>query len=352
MENLNNIKDAANNLKNNIGEKLENVKEAAQNIGNNIKETITDLPKAVNPKNDGFMNNSKEFLSSNTLIAKATFLLLIIIIFSFLFLTLSKLIIYLMSPSENPYILYGMKNGNNAMTITQEYGKKNSIPLFRSKNEYDGIEFTYSFWIYVDDVDYNEFDDFKHIFHKGNINTGTANGIYNPNNAPGVYLYKGKRSLTSHAKNDNKIDKYPQLGMLVRMNIFHNDDSNSYNPFKYYDDIYVDGLPIKKWVNVIIRLTSQNIVDIYINGIMTKRHKLTNIVKQNYDNLYINMNGGFGGNLSNLKYYNHAIGTFEIDKIVTGGPNLKMVEDTNIANSAPSYIATQWFFNDIDIGNI
>ena len=68
-----------------------------------------------------------------------------------------------------------------------------------------------------------------------------------------------------------------------------------------YDDIYIDGIPIKKWVGVVIRVTSQNIVDVYINGNLTKRHKLSNIVKQNYDNLYVNYNGGFSGNISNLK---------------------------------------------------
>ena len=355
MENLDNVKNAANNLKDNVGEKLENVKNVAENIGEKFKETIAALPKAADPKSDGFLNNSKEFLASNTLIAKATFLLLVIIIFSFLFFILSKLIIYLLSPSENPYILYGMKKGNTSMTITQEYGKEKSIPLFRSRNEYDGIEFTYSFWIYVDDIDYNDNDSFKHIFHKGNIGTGTYNGIYNPNNAPGVYLYTGKRSISNHSEDtedtiNSKINDFPQLGMLVRMNIYHNND-NKDTPYKYYDDIYIDGIPIKKWVNVVIRTTSQNIVDVYVNGVLTKRHKLTNIVKQNYDNLYINMNGGFGGNLSNLKYYNYAIGTFEIDNIVNNGPNLTMAEDTNINNSAPSYIATQWFFNDVDTNN-
>ena len=143
MENLDNVKNAANDLKNNIGEKLENVKNAAENFGENIKKTINILPKAADPKSDGFLNNSKEFLASNTLIAKATFLLLIIIIFVFLFYVFSKLIMFLLSPSDNPYILYGMKKGNTSMTITQEYGKKKSIPLFRSKDEYDGIEFTY-----------------------------------------------------------------------------------------------------------------------------------------------------------------------------------------------------------------
>ena len=348
MENLDNVKNAAINLKDNVGEKIENVKEAAENIGEKVKETIAKLPEAANTKSDGFLNNSKEFLESNTLIAKATFLLLIIIIFSFLFYILSKIIIYLLTPSDNPYILYGMKKGNQQMIITQDYGKKKSIPLFRSRNQYDGIEFTYSFWIYVDDIDYNDNQVYKHIFHKGNIEDNEY-GIFKPNNAPGVYLYTGKKSITNNLK-DN-IDTYPQLGMLVRMNIFNNKNSQS-SFYKHYEDIHVDGIPIKKWINVVIRTSSQDIVDVYINGVLTKRKKLENIVKQNYYNLYINMDGGFGGNLSNLKYYNYAIGTFEIDNIVSAGPNLKIADDTNINNSAPSYIATQWFFDDVDTGNL
>jgi hypothetical protein len=134
--------------------------------------------------------------------------------------------------------------------------------------------------------------------------------------------------------------------MLIRMNVYHNNESVKN---AYYDDIYIDGIPIKKWVGVVIRVTSQNIVDVYINGNLTKRHKLSNIVKQNYDNLYVNYNGGFSGNISNLKYYNYAIGTFEINSITSNGPNLKSRKESNIQNSKPYYLSSQWYFNDTDV---
>ena len=332
--------------------------EKVNEIANNVKENFDkiadpdNLPKMPKmPEMPEFIQNSptdvrsfsKEFLSSNTLIAKATFLLLIIIIFVFLFFVLSKLIIYFLAPSENPFILNGMKDGTQSMIISQNMGDKSSIPIFRSKNEYDGIEFTYSFWIYVNDVDYPNTDDMKHIFHKGSLTTKDEKGIYRPNNAPGVYLYSGKKNLSD----TDLIDKFPLLGLLVRMNIFH-DNENNKAPYKFYDDIYVDGIPIKKWVGVIIRLTSQNVVDVYINGTLAKRHKMSNLVKQNYDNLYINMNGGFSGNMSNLQYYNYAIGTFEIDKITSNGPNLKMAENSNIETSKPYYLSSDWYFNNTD----
>jgi len=248
----------------------------------------------------------------------------------------------MLTPSDSPYILHGMKDATQTMTITQTLGDKQSIPITRSRNEYDGIEFTYSYWMYVNDVNYPN-TGFKHVFHKGSTNSDSDKpDIFGPNNCPGVYLYTGKKNIS-----DNLLEKYPLLGMLVRLNVYHDND-NSDEPYKYYDDIYVDGIPIKKWVGVVIRVTSQNIVDVYINGTLAKRHKLSNVVKQNYDNIHINMNGGFSGNLSNLKYHNYAIGTFEIDNITSAGPNLKMTENSNIQKSKPYYLSSQWYFNDTD----
>jgi hypothetical protein len=294
------------------------------------------------------------FLSSNTMIARGTFLLGVLILFSILFYIGSRVVYYFLSPSETPYLINGMKDATEPLTIVQNTGHKNSIPILRSNDQYGGVEFSYSFWIYVNDVNYNETKEFKHVFNKGSpANTHRESsgetGIFGPNNAPGVYLYNGKGNT---AALDNLLPNFPILGMLVTLNVFHNNESK--NVVKtYYDDIYVDGIPIKKWVNVIIRVTSQNICDIYINGNLTKRHKLSNIVKQNYDNLYVNYNGGFSGNLSDLKYYNYAIGTLEIDALNAKGPNLKVMKNSNMEKASKSakgqYLATQWYFNDTDV---
>ena len=42
-----------------------------------------------------------------------------------------------------------------------------------------------------------EYDDaeYKHIFHKGSLTDG-GDGLYGPNNCPGVYLYNGKKHLS------------------------------------------------------------------------------------------------------------------------------------------------------------
>jgi len=311
-----------------------------EGILENIKKNMSSLIPYKTEKKS--MLN--DFVSSNTMISRLTFLLAIIILFSALFYIGCKILYVLLSPSQTPYIISGMKDATEALTVTQALGAKTSIPLLRSANQYEGIEFTYSFWIYVNNLEYKDDIDYMHIFNKGSPPNSTGeggSGLFGPNNCPGVYLYKGKRNYST-----NLLEKFPILGMLVRINVFHNNNSVSK---AYYDDIYVDAIPIKKWVYVVIRATSQNIVDIYINGSLTKRHKLSNIVKQNYDNLYINYNGGFAGNISDLKYYNYSIGTFEINSITSKGPSLKTKKNSNINKSKPHYLSSEWYFNDTDV---
>ena len=81
----------------------------------------------------------------------------------------------------------------------------------------------------------------------------------------------------------------------------------------------------------------------FINGTIVKRQKLDGVPKQNYDKVYLSMNGGYDGNTSNLWYYDYAIGINEIQKIVSDGPNLTMI-DSDMTNSMPYYLSLRWFF--------
>ncbi len=315
-------------------------------INNNLKNLKNGLMNLTPYGTENMLSSTSDFINSNTLIAKATFLLLVILVFSALFYFFSRIIIWVLTPNESPYILKGMKDAQEQMIIPQTTSRKNSIPIYRSKNEYDGIEFTYSFWMYIKDI--NNLSTYSHVFNKGSSNKDSdGKGKMYPNNAPGVYLYKGKIESPGGVDGDpTNVRNYPTIGMLVNMNIFHNDDRLTERK-KYYDEIFIDGIPIKKWVHVVIRLTGQNVLDVYINGTLSKRHKLSNVAKQNYDNININLNNGFYGNLSNLKYYNYAIGTFEINRLNSNGPNLKMSDNLNINKAKPSYLSREWYFNGI-----
>jgi len=61
------------------------------------------------------------------------------------------------------------------------------------------------------------------------------------------------------------------------------------------------------------------------------------------------MNGGFSGNISDLRYFNSALGTAEIQSIVDSGPNLTLVGSEATGNQ-PKYLSLRWFFMDKQSG--
>ena len=277
-----------------------------------------------------YVQGSKEFLQSNGIVSRFAFLILILILFM-LFLSLGTLILTkVFSKTHNPILIKGMIDSRQMMIIPQDPSKKGAIPVLRSNNEREGLEFTWSVWIYVDDFNYNK-DQYKHVFHKGNDNIGTGNdgpdpGINFPNNGPGLYITPTIKS-----------EKGNMAGLKVIMNSFND----------IMEDVVVKDLPLHKWVNVIIRVTKQNQVDVYITGTLVKRHVLQGVPRQNYGDVYVSMNGGFSGNTSELRYFERALGTREIQSIVNNGPNQTFVAGANMSGkkSTNKYLSTRWYLD-------
>lgn len=330
---------------------------------NDIKSSIESNFDSIKPSN--FLNNTKDFLNSNSLLAKATFLLLMIIIFFYLTKLSFFLIKYFFGPDPTPYLLKGLKNARSSMIISQTLADKDAIPVMRSNNEYSGIELTYNWWMFINEYPHsfnnNNETTFSHVFNKGStrpiknedmftcFNNTNTEAIKGPNNAPGVYLYNGKSKISKYYDNDMSkpgtcIDiSNSMVGMLILI-----DTTNNYKPGQKKIDteyIFIDNLPLKKWINCVIRVTSQNKVDVYINGVAMASYKLRGVIMQNYDSFNVNLSRGFEGYLSNIKYYNYAIGTFEIDSVLNAGPNLKTNEKSNFKTGVPSYLSQNWFYN-------
>jgi hypothetical protein len=265
------------------------------------------------------VQGSKDFLESNSWVAKIAFLLMVIIVFAILFRIVIAFISWLFSPSGKVVLVNGYINGATSTIISQDPSIKKSITVIRSTNEKTGIEFTWSVWLFL-----NGFTDettYHHVFNKGNKEFN-SNGIVTPNNAPGLYI-------------NPKYD-----GIRVIMNSFNNPES---------DIIDISDLPISKWVNVMIRVQGR-FCDVYINGRLTKRRTMKDVVKQNYDNVNICMNGGFSGYLSNLTYYNNAISIAEIQDVLVSGPNMKSAEkNLNDEFNKPRYLADRWYFDQNEV---
>jgi hypothetical protein len=109
------------------------------------------------------------------------------------------------------------------------------------------------------------------------------------------------------------------------------------------EKITISNIPLNKWINVIIRCQNTTL-DVYVNGTITKSQELIGVPKQNYGNVYIGQNNGFSGYISNLWYYDYALGTTEIQDMVVKGPNTNTVGNPAMTMKNPNYLSLRWFF--------
>jgi hypothetical protein len=253
------------------------------------------------------------FFESNSLVAKFAFVLLVIFIFIIVLRIVINIMLYLYKPDETPRLIDGMVNATQTLIFPQDPRLDNSTTIYRSKNARTGIEFTWSTWIFINTLQTNQ-NTYRHIFSKGNSDLSN-NGMIGPNNAPGLYIAPNTNSL------------------VVLMNTY--DQMN--------EEIVIPDIPMNKWVNVIIRCENTTL-DVYINGTITRSINLLGVPKQNYGDVLVAMNGGFDGYISNLWYYNYALGTVAIQNIVAKGPNTTMIGGNILGSKLYNYLSLSWYY--------
>jgi hypothetical protein len=321
---MSNIQNVATSAVSNISNVANNLASGISNVSSGVSDRVSNASVAMGDTFKGFSSNykesSKEFFNSNSLVAKVAFLLLVLVGFTFL-LRLGIWLIgsFLIASSSNPKLLNGTISAKTKMIIPQDTKIPTAITIPRSANEREGIEFTWSCWIFINDLVYNT-GMYRCVFYKGNDfkNSSTAdlNGVNFPNNAPGLYIDKSANNL------------------IIFMNTFN--DINT--------KVTVNEIPMNKWVNVIIRCKN-TLLDVYINGDISKSLRLNGIPKQNYGDVYIAENGGFDGYISNLWYYDHALNPIEISNLVSNGPNTTMIGTNNaMIMKNPDYLSLRWYF--------
>ena len=294
-------------------------------------ETIN--PASVSSQISSFSSNkyidaSKEFLESNSLVAKVTFLLFALFLYMMLFRIGMMIIMYFYGPSSVQKLVDGIIPAESAITIKQDPKITGSQTISRSNNQVNGIEFTWSVWLYINKSTVEtKFTTYKHIFHKGNLNID-PNGLNSPNNAPGLYI-----SPLSHSVND--------LELTVAMSTFG----------EYDEQIKISNIPLNKWFNVIIRCKN-TLLDVYVNGSIAKSTTLTGVPKQNFGDIYVTNNGGFNGQLADLLYHSKALGIADIQKIMSNGPSkyaatISGSGGMGLVNTSANYLSTQWYFDGI-----
>ena len=207
---------------------------------------------------------------------------------------------------------YTASSEDMTITIRQNISKyPDAKPIGISMNERTGIEFSYSFYVFVLPTTFDGNATYKHVFHKGYAFPWPLMG-------PGVFF-----------KGDNNT-------MRVVMNTYK-------NPFVYAD---VTNMPVQKWIHVVLNCVKGGL-DIFVNGNLASRIPFTETLPyQNFENviLFSNVNsnslgqastptalgsetfplgGSFQGYLSNLKYARYALSVNEIQSLMNAGPSAK-----------------------------
>jgi len=296
-----------------------------------ISSSIADAKSSINDSLNQFSSTSamdagKEFLQSNSLIAKFGFIILVLFGFLFLFRIGMIIISNILAPSDSPYLVKGLISGTESVRIQQDSRTSSAIVNY-SENQSTGLEFTYSVWILLNSTNTNS--KYAHIFNKGIVDGSniTVSGVNNMSNAPGLYV-KGNTDGTSTLR--VYMDTFSQSGPIQNI-----DDQRT--------TMDISGVPYNKWVNVIIRAENR-ILDVYINGVLTQHKDLGYVPRQNFGDVYVCQNGGFSGKLSDLRYYAKSLNVFEINGIVGWGPNLSTSPSASgQSDTDASYLSHLWY---------
>jgi hypothetical protein len=312
--------------------------EGVRNVGDSISSSLENMTSKMNESVQGFSEQaqgsieagseaSQGFLQSNTLFAKFAFVILIVIVFILLLSLGIMLLNYFLSSSENPYLVKGMVDGNSSFTIPQDPGNSESVLIERSNNQESGMEFTWSTWIYINELNTgDDYQMFQHIFNKGNDTYDVA-GIANVANGPGLYL---KQKVGDDSENTASI-----FVIMDSKTGATNDNTNS---------LEVNEIPLKKWVNIIIRMKN-TILEVYINGVVSGRLQFRDVPIQNFYDVNVCKNGGINGKISNLRYYKEALTIFDITNIVSSGPELRRFKFDIKKMNTYNYLSNMWYTN-------
>ena len=139
------------------------------------------------------MGSPLAILKSDSTVGKFVFIILLVIIFIYTLRLVSSLISHLFGPDTSPMLVKGMRRATKGLIIEQDPKISGSKTIMRSENEEGGVEFTWTVWIFVENLDLGN-QSIRHVFHKGNAALSDT-GIFKPNNTPGLYIDTLKPSV-------------------------------------------------------------------------------------------------------------------------------------------------------------
>lgn len=199
---------------------------------------------------------------------------------------LAYFLFFITSKKDDGYaILNGSQPGSKESTT--------NLGLPRSFNEKEGAVYSWTGWVHVKN------------FAEG---FGLRRRIFSKEDAPGLYIDSTSNSFVVVVKTYGSTP----------------------------ETILVSNIPAMKWIHFAI-VVDQTAVSIYINGTLRIYHTLTNLPKQNDDQ--VKFGSGWNGVVGNVKYYPKALSNADIFLKANEAPP----PDLNKTPASGSYFDMTWY---------
>lgn len=222
---------------------------------------------------------------------------------------------------------YSASSEDKALVIHQDKNKyPDAKPILLSDNEPSGIEFAYSFYLFVNPSTFSGDAVLHHVWHKGY-------GCVWPLMGPGVFF----RSDTN--------------ALRVVMNTYE-------NPYTFVD---ITNIPVKKWFHVVLNCKKGGL-EVHINGNLTNKIRFENTLPyMNYQDIVLfstanytlrgsttpavgnemlDVRGAFKGFMSAFIHTRYSLSFTEIQALLNAGPSKQMKTETM---ELPPYLSENWW---------
>lgn len=320
----------------------EQVNETVKDVVNKTSETANEATKAVTNTVNEVAKSGSDVVSKTIEKLSTSSGALIGLIIVIVVAIIASFILYwfVVSKVFNKESIVIEKTKVPVKGFTQTEIPIQSLPI--SKN---GFKKTYTFWIYLDNMNTGK-DMYKHVFHIGSPGEAITSG------SPIVFIGKNKNTLNIRfAKKDQTKDTY--LYDQVTGNSTGNSDDKladiTDDKFvKYMEQgVTIDYLPMQRWVHVAIVVNetltdgSGGMIQTYLDSELTSTTKSndpstgdTSEPNKDLDNLNIDKTGslvvggtgksmedfGFNGLLSKVKIFNYDLNSRDIYNDYSDGP--------------------------------
>ena len=221
---------------------------------------------------------------------------------------------------------------NKSIVFRQSPSDKNTKMILPSENELTGVEFTYTFFLFIEPSTFDGSDRLKQVFYKGYSAPFPLLG-------PGVFL-----------KGDSNT-------MRIFMNSYKN----------WYSYVDVPNVPVQKWFHIGIVFRKNNL-EVYINGNLKGRIPMEDTYPyQNYQDLivfggtaYTNPNSilfkpvvgdaesykvgsSMNGRMSRFYYYRYALSFAELNANANQGPSTVIQQGGNDTYYLQNSLTDTWY---------